>query len=67
MPELIAMVRELESQKQDLIHWILSDEGHSMIDCRICFFSSYCGQTKDGKPDYDVCEQGIRKMVESEE
>jgi hypothetical protein len=72
LPELIAehralreKVRELERQKEEAVSYILSNEGASMIDCRMCFFVSSCEcGPKQCEPNREMCEQAVRKVIE---
>ena len=65
VPELIKRVRELERQRDEAIHYILTDEGHSMIDWRMCFFAGYCEcEPHLCKPDYEMCKRAVKKAIE---
>lgn len=55
----------LKWQKDEAIHYILSNEGASMIDCRMCFFVSSCEcGPKQCDPNREMCEQAVRKAIE---
>jgi hypothetical protein len=62
---LVERVRELERQRDEAISYILSNEGASMIDCRMCFFVSSCEcGPKQCEPNREMCEQAVRKVIE---
>jgi hypothetical protein len=65
-------LRELETENADLkrqvteaISYILSNEGASMIDCRMCFFVSSCERKpQQCEPNYEMCLRAVRKYIE---
>lgn len=68
VPELVARIRELETELYEAVGCIISNESQTMIDCRICFFEQYCECKKDQwKPDHEMCRKAIMKYVTPEE
>ena len=65
--ELEAENADLKRQVTEAICYILSNEGASMIDCRMCFFVSSCERKpQECKPDYEMCLRAVRKYIEQD-
>lgn len=65
--ELEAENADLKRQKDEAISYILSKEGASMIDCRICSFNSSCEhKPQQREPNCEMCLRAVRKYIEQD-